>query len=313
MKKLFRRKKKEPDLKTLKKLYIRIQIEFIIFFGIFAAFVYFNYDYLVFKGLIAGNYIYIDTLDEIYKEQLNVDTDGNYYKNFDDIAISLFVDKIQEKNNDVFTEIYLKGEYDDIKSLMDAEAKGTYVEKIDENTVYCKLTNFSPTSLKIFKENSDNLQGYKYLILDMQDNSGGTLNSAKKIADYFLDKGMVIYTEKMKSETLTSTYKAKTERMLNYEHIYILQNEYTASAAEVLENALIENLDNVTTVGTVTYGKGIGQAELRLTNGYGIKATVMRLLTPDGNSIHLKGITPDIEYKGENIKDFVLGIIKGAN
>lgn len=311
MKKKFKLFKKKPrDLKYYKKEYIILQVEFLIMFAIFMAVLYFNFDYLMFKSIMSFGYYDTATLDDIYKEELNTDIkDNEYYKTFDDVAISLFVDRIYEKNNDEFTYLFLKGEFSNMRDVMKQDGEKTYVKALSPNTVYCKLTNFSSASKRIINDNIQSLTGYDYLILDLRDNSGGELKVADTIADLFLEKDIPIGSVKTRIKMFSKTSISKTDATLKYKHIYILQNENTASAAEVLANALIENMDNVTTVGTQSYGKGIGQIEYYLTNDYGFKATVMQLITPKGNSIHKVGITPDIEYSGEDIIDYVLGII----
>lgn len=304
MKKLFLKKAKKDknDPRTLKKLYIRLQIEFLAMFALFAFFVYFNYDYFLFKILICKNYVYTDALDRIYKKELAVDEPNGYTKNFDDLAIKLITERITEENNDIYTYIYLRDEY---SNIINDDAKESYFKELNKNTAYMKITNFSTISRKILFENEDNLKKYDYLILDLRDNGGGYLSEAYKMADLFLPKGDIICTEKARNPVFSKTYKAKNEQSLNYKHIYILQNENTASSAEVMINALKENLENLTIVGKKSYGKGIGQAEFRLKNGYAVKATTLELETPKGNSIHKIGIKPDIEYDGEDIVKYV--------
>ena len=85
-------------------LFRRLMITFIVTTVIFGAglgfVIYSNYDYFVFKILIAGNYIYPDALDVIYKDQLGEENVKNYYKNFDAAVIGVFTEKIRETNQD---------------------------------------------------------------------------------------------------------------------------------------------------------------------------------------------------------------------
>jgi carboxyl-terminal processing protease len=78
----------------------------------------------------------------------------------------------------------------------------------------------------------------------------------------------------------------------------------------VFVNALCENLDNVTVIGSVSYGKGIGQTEMKLLGGYGIKATTLQILTPKGNSINHTGIQPDLTpEEDEDALEYTLNLI----
>lgn len=311
MKKIFIKKKKKDknDPVVLKRAYIRLQIEFLLLFIILCCVVYFNYDYIIFKYLISTSYTYTDTLDEIYKDELNLEPEGKYLKSFDELAISLISDKITQTNNDIYTYLFLKDEYNKSLDEMDKEAEQSFFKVLDDKTAYISLTNFSPKSRSILFDNTDNLKEYDYIIIDLRNNGGGYLDDAYKISDLFLPKGDIICTEKSRNFLFSEQRKAKTAQKLSFKKIYILQNEYTASASEVMINALKENLDNVIIVGTASFGKGIGQAEFILKNHFAFKATVIELETPKGNSIHKKGITPDIEYDEENIIDYVLNEI----
>lgn len=290
----------------LKKLYLRLKIKFLILIAFLVYVIYSNYDYIFFKILISKNYIYTDALDDIYKSELNIKNTKNYTKNFDEIAISLITKKIRETNGDKYTYLYLKDEYDKSLEDMKEEASHSYFKSLNNETAYLKITNFSKISRKILFDSVNELKKYDYLIFDLRDNGGGYLPEAYKMADLFLPKDSVINTEKARIFLFSSTNTSKNSQKLNFKHIYILQNENTASSAEVMINALKENINNITVIGKKSFGKGIGQAEFRLKNDYALKTTVIRLESPKGNSIHKTGIIPDIEYSKNNVVDYVL-------
>lgn len=88
-----------------------------------------------------------------------------------------------------------------------------------------------------------------------------------------------------------------------FDQIVILQNENTASASEVLIGALKDNLaDQVTTVGTTTYGKGTKQVLIPFDDGTSLKYTETEWLTPDETSINKSGFVPDVEIAGPEIR-----------
>ena len=83
-----------------------------------------------------------------------------------------------------------------------------------------------------------------------------------------------------------------------------MTNNYTASASEVLTMALKEGLDNVTIVGTKTYGKGVMQSKFNISDGSSIKLTVAYWTSPNGTSINGVGITPDVEIENHKALSF---------
>ena len=86
--------------------------------------------------------------------------------------------------------------------------------------------------------------------------------------------------------------------------VIILTNENTASASEILAGAL-KDLGKAKTVGTTTYGKGVIQQILSLTDGSGLKITIEEYQTPNKNKIHKVGIKPDVEIELTDSKEDV--------
>ncbi|MDE5759042.1 MAG: peptidoglycan-binding protein, partial [Allobaculum sp.] len=85
-------------------------------------------------------------------------------------------------------------------------------------------------------------------------------------------------------------------------HIYILQNDKSASASEVLIGALKENMsDTVTTIGTTTFGKGTEQITLPFEDGTALKYTIAEWTTPNGTSVNGVGLKPDIEVSADEV------------
>ena len=146
------------------------------------------------------------------------------------------------------------------------------------------------------------LTNYKNLILDLRNNPGGYVDSAEEIAEIFLDKDSIIYSEHTLNGTFDKTVKTKNDAMLRFDKIIILQNSETASAAEILIGALKGNLDNIILMGDTTFGKGIGQITIPLKNGFYLNATAFTWLMPDGKNIHGEGIDADYEYSVDELK-----------
>lgn len=286
---------KDELIKKLKRDNIRFQVEIAALFMCLLALFFFNYNYTIFKILMAGNYTDTAALDTISTQTLGEDSGGNYYKNFDNMTISVFMDKLYETNGDNFTMLFRRGALKEEHEQMESDSELTVFKMLDDNTGMLTLTTFSGITDNILKENLDDMKSCKSLVIDLRDNPGGILKQADKAAELFLPEGSVIAQYNYRSRALSSVSCSKNTSPLEYDSIYILQNENTASAAEVFINALRDNLDNVTVIGSTSYGKGIGQTEMKLLNGYGIKATTLDILTPNGSSINHSGIKPDVE------------------
>ena len=164
---------------------------------------------------------------------------------------------------------------------------------IQNNIGYIKFPSFDSSSSEKLKEGIDKLinEGAKSLILDLRNNGGGIVDEATAIADYFLEKDCVILSTMDNNEKQEIT-KATEEQIYNMP-LVILTNENTASASEILTGALKEN-DRAIVIGTTTYGKGVIQTVITLTDGSGLKITTAEYFTPNGEKINDVGITPNI-------------------
>lgn len=144
--------------------------------------------------------------------------------------------------------------------------------------------------------------GINTLVLDLRDNSGGYLSAAMDMAGSLLGKDKVVFQEKTRDGSVTNYATDGSFAQMDFDNIYVLQNENSASASEVLIGALKDNLgDKVTTVGTTTYGKGTEQTSIPFTDGTSLKYTIAEWLTPSGESVNNKGIEPDVKVESDNV------------
>ena len=236
-----------------------------------------------------------------------MDPEGKYFRNFDDLVISLSTMGITFENKDKYTYLYIPEAYEAYKTYTKDKGLQTETKVINDSTVYLCLTNFSKYSLDMIKENMDVLTSRKNIIIDLRNNGGGRVDIMRKTASYFLPKNAVI--AKVQYRNRTKLTKSRNKQTLQYDHIIILQNGSTASASENLIAALKDNLNNVTLVGENTFGKGIGQLTIPLKDGYAVKATTLLWYSPKGNDIHLKGIAPDIEYTEQDTLEYAIGLM----
>lgn len=141
-------------------------------------------------------------------------------------------------------------------------------------------------------------KGAKGLVLDLRGNGGGLVSEAQLIAGMFLKAGDVIVTTKGRA-VATVTLKALGGAISTSIPLVVLVDKSTASAAEIVTSALKDNR-RATVVGTHTYGKGVFQELEPLSNGGGLKITVGRYYTPNGENLggggvkRGRGITPEV-------------------
>ena len=178
-------------------------------------------------------------------------------------------------------------------------------EVLEGNIGYMEIATFDDGCYQEFNEKWEELKqkNITSLIIDLRNNGGGIVEESTNIADKMVEKGktLLVTASKSKEEKLT---KAKQEKEISMP-IVILVNGNTASASEILAAAVKENnTEQVTIVGTTTYGKGVIQTIYNLTDGSGIKLTTNEYYTPNHNVINKKGIKPDVEIElpeGENL------------
>lgn len=290
-------KNRMNDIKYVTKLYKRSQLEVLALFLLIVAIVGGNYSYLVFKLKMTTDHIYTQKANEIAQKHLD---EPAGFGNFDLMTIGLYSEQLQKE--DKYFKLYKFGEYDDELKEMDEIGAMSDAYETETGAGFVAFRLFTPSAVKSVKKHIKELEKYDTLIIDLRDNTGGMLTSAEQMAEIFLDRDMTVYTKETRGKSVT--VKTKKAASLKPQKIIILQNEWTASAAELFIMALKENLDNVTTVGVKSYGKGLGQNEYRLTGGYAFKLTAMRLLTPSGSCVDGKGIEPDIEYTKDDIISF---------
>ena len=150
---------------------------------------------------------------------------------------------------------------------------------------YIKINRFAETTYKEFKKGIQKLKksGATKMVLDLRDNPGGFLGIAEQIADEFLEDDKLILFTKNKSGAIEKSYATKKGDFETGD-VYVLINENSASASEIVAGALQDN-DKGTILGRRSYGKGLVQREMELGDGSAVRLTVSRYYTPTGRSI----------------------------
>jgi len=226
-------------------------------------------------GIIAGDRIVYADDKKIFGDSINRDSITKYLKG-----------KINSK---VTLKVFRKGEED----LLKFKVKRKHVPiisvdasyKLTDEIGYIKVNRFSETTYEEFKEALDNLQeeGINSLVLDLRNNPGGYISMAEKIIDEFLVDDKLIIVTKNKSGKTEETF-ATSKGDFEKGSLYVLINENSASASEIIAGALQDN-DRGTIIGRRSFGKGLVQREMSLGDGSAVRLTIARYYTPTGRSI----------------------------
>ena len=168
-------------------------------------------------------------------------------------------------------------------------------EMMDGDIGYIKIGSFIETTGDDFHEALGKVEenGAKYLILDLRNNGGGLVDQCVRVADEFLDEGVVAHCEDKNGKT--ETYDARDGKTAL--KTVVLINGNSASASEILSYALKDN--GFTVIGERSYGKGVIQMTLPQKDGSALELTVMEYLSPDRHKVHKKGVSPNIKVEDD--------------
>jgi len=166
---------------------------------------------------------------------------------------------------------------------------------------YVRVSQFSETTARELSRAIDAMQEtgggmLAGLVLDLRNNPGGVLDSAVDVSDLFLDSGVIVMADGRTNDA-RFTRSAHRGDILDGAELVVLVNEGSASASEIVAGALQDH-GRAIVVGTGTFGKGMVQTVMPLSQGRALKLTTSRYYTPSGDSIHETGITPDVYVEG---------------
>lgn len=225
-----------------------------------------------------------------------------------DESLDDFVQRIRGEEGTSIEMVYKRGDQEKTIEITREEVIVPSVSHrmLDDKIGYIRISSFVNGTQKDFEDALADLQsqGMQGVVFDMRDNGGGMVDSVVAILDDILPAGTVVYTmdKSGKREDYTSDDAKKIDIPVT-----VLVNENTASAAEIFTGA-IRDFNYGTIIGTNTFGKGIVQSTVPLSDGSAVKITVATYYTPSGECIHEKGIKPDIElefsYADENPTEY---------
>ncbi len=174
---------------------------------------------------------------------------------------------------------------------------------LEDEVGYIRLAEFRETTARDLDKALKKLkkQGMKALILDLRNNPGGLLHSAVDVASRFLKEGkLIVYTKPRSGEKIEYKSLPLGKKYLEIPMVVII-NKGSASGSEIVAAALRENKRAII-LGEKSFGKASVQTVIPLSDGSAIRLTTAKYYTPQGHSIHEKGITPDIIVAKEKIE-----------
>jgi carboxyl-terminal processing protease len=160
---------------------------------------------------------------------------------------------------------------------------------------YIRITQFNEPTADEFEKALQELegQGMDALIIDLRNNPGGLLESARKIASKFIPAGDLIVSTEGRDLTQKLVYKSDRGKKRLTMPLVVLVNGGSASGSEIVAGAL-QDLKRAVLVGETTFGKGSVQSILQLPDGSAVRLTTAKYYTPSHKVIHEHGVVPDI-------------------
>ncbi len=188
------------------------------------------------------------------------------------------------------------------------KVKSVRSNELSNKITYARIASFQENTSEelkaIIEKNAKDMRG---MILDLRDNPGGLLEQAVKVADLFIESGVIVSTVGRTSKDVEREFAHKRGTYADIP-LVVLINGGSASASEIVAGALQDH-ERALIMGTTSFGKGSVQTLVSLPDQSGLKITVARYYTPKDRSIQAKGITPDmvvppqqLEVKNENAR-----------
>lgn len=254
-------------------------------------------------GLRDGYVRVIRTLPDNPAGKAGVKAGDIIYKINDEEVYSESTDKIASKlrgaaGTKVKLTIVRDGEEKSFELVRETINNVSAYVTYDGSTAIITVTRFDTDTgtivQKIVNDEFKN-KNIKKVILDLRNNGGGYVSAAKDLLSLWID-GEAVLIQKGSSLNDSTTYANRGQAALANIPTVVLVNGSTASASEIVAGAL-KDYNKATILGETTYGKGVVQTLLNLSEGTLLKVTTARWYTPKGNSINGNGIVPDIEVE----------------
>lgn len=254
-------------------------------------------------GIKGGDRILFADGKKLFGENLHRDSISKFLKGEINSKVDL---KIYRKDEDRLLNVTVKR-----KRIPIISVDASYM--VREDLGYIKINRFSESTYAEFKQALDALmdQGIKSLVLDLRDNPGGYISSAERILDEFLENDKLMLITRNKAGEETKSYATRKGEFEDGK-LYVLINENSASASEIVAGALQDN-DKGIIIGRRSFGKGLVQREMALGDGSAVRLTIARYYTPTGRSIQRPYGDGKEDYYKDYEKRYQNGEMKSAD
>lgn len=231
-------------------------------------------------GIKAGDIIYKVNGEEVYSE----DSDTISSKIRGEVGTEVEVTVVRDGEEKTF-----KMKRETINNV------SAYVE-YDGDTAIITVTRFdndTGTTIRKIAQDEFTKKGVKKVVLDLRNNGGGYVSAAKDLVSLWID-GDKVLVQRGRNDGEEVTYANRNQAMLRDMPTVVLVNGATASASEIVAGAL-KDYNKAKIIGETTFGKGVVQTLLNLSNDTLLKVTTAKWYTPNGVSLNSEGIKPDQE------------------
>ena len=243
-------------------------------------------------GILSGDRILYADKTKLFGRKLPTDSLYNKLKGEEGSKVLLTVFR---KSNNKKLKLMVEREVVPIKSV------DTYL-MLNKTSGYIKINRFADNTYNEFRVGLEQLkkQGMTTLVIDLRDNGGGYLERAVEIADELLkDKELIVFTKNRKGK-IDKTFATK-DGIFETGRLYVLIDENSASASEILAGAIQDN-DRGTIVGRRSFGKGLVQREMDFDDGSAVRLTISRYYTPSGRSIQKPYVKGEAEKYSQDFE-----------
>ena len=217
------------------------------------------------------------------------------------LTLSEAVDRMRgEPNTEIVIRVSRPGvEPFDITIIREIIHVQSVRSRAEGDVGYVRISSFTEQTTKGVEDSVEELleeigpESVQGIVLDLRNNPGGLLAQAVAVADFFLERGVIVST-RGRSHQAEQRFNASPGDITDGLPIVVLVNGGSASASEIVSGALQDH-GRAILMGTKTFGKGSVQTVLQLGMHGAMRLTTARYYTPDGRSIQSTGVSPDIE------------------
>ncbi|MBM7615045.1 S41 family peptidase [Alkaliphilus hydrothermalis] len=242
------------------------------------------------------NYYNLQNINKAIETKLGDQYSQDKNKNYEKYIMKLIMEDINKYESDemvIYNKYYTKEELKTLFSKLSNDTDVFEGRYLNNDSYYIKFTSFEKgKTFKEFEEHISDIGDSRNLVLDIRDNSGGSVDEFKKIMSLFIDEGQHMFS--LVSDTNEEKVYSQNRKIISVENIILLTNGKTASVSELMILGLSKYHNNVTIIGTRTRGKYFSFGLKKYLDGSGVTFVKNIMEGPDKSIIPKNGIEPTI-------------------